>query len=66
MRGAENIKEVSLTVNGKSGKIHSFWITENKTVYVKVQHGSTYTNYRLNELPNEFQVVKKVHFDDEE
>jgi hypothetical protein len=65
MRDASNVKEVTLEISGKRGKIDSFWVTENNDVYVKVKHGLTSVNYKLTQLNEEMVVHRKARFDDD-
>jgi len=65
MRDATNIKEVTIEVEGKKGKIDSFWIMPSTNqVYVKVKHGSVYCNYRLTKLSDEMTVKTRPGFDE--
>lgn len=62
MRDTRNIKDFHVKVFGKPGKIESFWVTDDNTIYAKVKHGNTTTNYRLTELNQNFELVKKESF----
>jgi sporulation protein YlmC with PRC-barrel domain len=60
MRDADNIKDVTIEVDGKRGKIESFWILpETNEVYVKLKHGTVTCNYRLTQLDEKMIIVKK-------
>jgi hypothetical protein len=56
MRDARNLEGMSLEVGGKVGKIHSFWITEEREIFVKVVHENVYVNYQLSDkMKNEIK-----------
>jgi hypothetical protein len=65
MRDATNVKEVTVEVSGKRGKVDSFWVTENNDIYVKVKQGSVSVNYRLTQLNEDMKVYRKAKFEDE-
>ena len=64
MRDASNVKEVTLEISGKRGKVDSFWITEHNDIYVKVKQGSVTVNYKLTQLSDDMVVHRKTKFED--
>ena len=66
MRDARNIKDQPVKVLGNPGKIESFWVTDDNIIYAKVKHGSITTNYKLTELNQNFELVKKKTLHDDE
>jgi hypothetical protein len=60
MRDARELKNATVKVGGKTGKVVGFWVTENNVVYAKVKdyRGAT-TNHRLTELSPEMELVEK-------
>jgi hypothetical protein len=64
MRAAINLSEINLFINDEEAKIESFWITESKDVYVKVQIGESYTNYPLDKLKTIIPDQRKFKFNE--
>ena len=62
MRGATDIRDLKIEVDGKKGKVMSFHITEDQQVYVKIRlSDGVNVNHRLTELDPEMKVlVKKI------
>jgi hypothetical protein len=60
MRDARELKNATVKVGGKTGKVVGFWVTENNVVYAKIKdYQGTTTNHRLTELSSEMELVKK-------
>ena len=55
MRDARNLKDLDIKIGEKVGKVESFWITEAKEIFIKVNYGEMTVNYSLKDLP-EFEV----------
>ena len=62
MRGATDIKDLKIMVDGKKGKVMSFHITEDSQVYTKIRlSDGTNVNYRLTQIDSEMKVLIKEH-----
>jgi hypothetical protein len=60
MRGATDIKDLKIMVDGKKGKVMSFHVTEDSQVYTKIRlSDGTNVNYRLTQLDPEMRYVIK-------
>jgi hypothetical protein len=60
MRGATDIRDLKIEIDGKKGKVMSFHITEDKQVYAKIRlSDGQNVNHRLTELASEMKVVIK-------
>lgn len=55
MRDARNLKDLDIKIGERTGKVDSFWITEAKEIFIKVNYGEMAVNYSLKDLP-EFEV----------
>lgn len=65
MRGASSIKDHHVLVGGKKGKVVGFWVTEDKTIYVKVKHGTITTNYKMAKLPDDMEIVFRDNWEND-
>jgi hypothetical protein len=62
MRGATDIKDLKIMVDGKKGKVMSFHITEDSQVYTKIRlSDGTNVNYRLTQIDSEMKVLIKEY-----
>ena len=62
MRGATDIKDLKIMVDGKKGKVMSFYVTEDSQVYTKIRlSDGTNVNYRLTQIDSEMKVLIKEH-----
>jgi hypothetical protein len=62
MRGATDIKDLKIMVDGKKGKVMSFHVTEDSQVYTKIRlSDGTNVNYRLTQIDSEMKVLIKEH-----
>jgi hypothetical protein len=62
MRGATDIKDLRVEVDGKKGKVMSFHVTEDSQVYTKIRlSDGTNVNYRLTQMDSEMKVLIKEH-----
>ena len=60
MRGATDIKDLKIVVDGKKGKVMGFHVTEDSQVYTKIRlSDGTNVNYRLTQLDPEMRYVIK-------
>jgi hypothetical protein len=58
MRGAKEIKNLSVEAKGSRGKIVGFWLSENNTVYAKIKNYKGQTvNHPLTELHEGIRVI---------
>ena len=63
MRGSLNLFDIDLKIDDKIGKVESFWITETKDIYVKVNVEDATVNYRLSDLKDLIQDQPKFKFE---
>jgi hypothetical protein len=62
MRGATDIKDLKIMVDGKKGKVMSFHVTEDSQVYTKIRlSDGTNVNYRLTQIDSEMKVLIKEY-----
>jgi hypothetical protein len=64
MRSAINLSDIELIIDEEPAIIESFWITETKDIYVKVQQGEHSINYSLDKLKSIIKDQRKFKFDE--
>ncbi len=55
MRDARNLKDLDIKIGERTGRVDSFWITEAKEIFIKVNYGEMTVNYSLKDL-SDFEV----------
>jgi hypothetical protein len=64
MRSAINLSDIELIIDEEPAIIESFWITETKDIYVKIQQGEHSINYPLDKLKSVIKDQRKFKFDE--
>jgi hypothetical protein len=55
MRDARNLEDLEIKVGERTGRVDSFWITEAKEIFIKVNYGDMVVNYPVKDL-HKFEV----------